>query len=231
MSFTTSIHPDAVLEALLAKHRRSNVTRTLIALHDICREHHAAGLRDFSIASIGRKVEEAGLMSYRSLYNPASQIYRDLIQAWGAYAGPSLSPPAKTLASHDYLLKIHDPAIRMIMQATIAERDTLKAQMNLIKGSDLGKGIIDRRPLGATILSNPATGPTALLMPAAQLNESEREALKAAISPQFLKDEGWEEGERGEIKKGRRVVFKRGFTSAIRRILGDQPQAGVKGVS
>ena len=230
MSSTTNIHPDAVFEALLAKPSRSNVKRTLNALHDICREHHAVGGRDFSIAGIGRKTDEAGLIGYRSLYNPASQIYRDLIQAWAAYAGPSISKPAKTLASHEYLLKIHDPAIRTIMQGIIAERDSLKTQMNLIKGSTLG--IINRRPIGATIVSNPEAGPTAILMPAAQLNEIEREALKAAISPEFLKDQEWLEGARGEIKTANgRPLFKLGFTSAIRRILGEQPQPGVKVVS
>ncbi len=35
MSSTTSIHPDPVLQALLAKASRSNIKRTLIALHDI----------------------------------------------------------------------------------------------------------------------------------------------------------------------------------------------------
>lgn len=227
MSSTTNIHPDAVLEALLAKPSRSNVTRTLNALHDLCRTNHTAGLRDFSIATIGRKADEAGLLSYRSLYNPSSQIYRDLIQAWAAYAGPVISLPPKTLASHEYLLKIHDPAIRMIMQGIIAERDALKTQMNMIKGSNLGT--IDKRPMGATILSNPAAGPTVVLMPSAQLNESEREALKAAISPAFMTDQDWEEGERGEIKTSKgRPIFKHGFTSAIRKILGENPQPGVK---
>lgn len=231
MCSTTNIHPDAVLDALLAKPCRSNVTRTLNALHEICQRHYAAGLRDFSVASIGRKAEEAGLIAYRSLYNQASRIYRDLIMAWATYAGPSISVPAKTLASHDYLMRIHDPAIRMIMQGIIAERDTLKAQLNLIKGSDLGRGVIDKRPVGAAVISNPRTGPTSVVVPDHRLNESELEALKAAISPEFFKDEEWEEGERGEIKKGRRIVFKHGYTTAIRKILGYNPQTAVKVIS
>ncbi len=227
MSSTTNIHPEEVLQALLAQPRRSNVKRTLQALHELCRKHHEAGLRDFSIACIGRKAEEAGLFVSKILYNPASQPYKDLIQAWGAYAGPPVALPPKTLASHDYLLRIEDPAIRMIMQAIIAERDMLKSQINLIKGSHLGT--VDLRPLGAKIISHPEAGPTVVLMPAAQLTEGEREALKAAISTEFLKDEGWSEGERGEIKNAKgRILFPRGFTSAIRKILGEQPQTGMK---
>lgn len=228
MSSTTSIHPDAVLQALLAKTSRSNIKRTLIALHDICRKNHADGLWDFSLACIGRKANEAGLMSYRSLYNPTAQIYRDLIEAWDTYTGPHISLPAKTLASHEHLKKIPDPAVRMIMQGIIAERDSLKAHLNKVKGSDLGKGIIDKRPSNATMVSNPEHGPMAILMPDAQLNESEREALKAAIAPAFLKDEGWEKGLRGEIKNANgRTLFKPGFITAIRKVLGEE-QPGVK---
>jgi len=231
MSSTTSIHPDAVLQALLAKASRSNIKRTLIALHDICRKNHADGLWDFSLACIGRKANEAGLMSYRSLYNPTAQIYRDLIEAWDTYTGPHIALPAKTLASHEHLKKIPDPAVRMIMQGIIAERDSLKAHLNKIKGSDLGKGIIDKRPSSTTIVSNPGSGPTVVLMPDAQLNPAERDALKAAIEPAFLKGEGWERGPRGEIKNASgRTLFGHGFITAIQKVLGEK-QPDVKVVS
>jgi len=228
MSSTTNIHPDEVLQALLAGPQRNQVKRTLRDLHDLCRRHYEGGYRDFSIASIGRKAEEAGLFVAKILYNQTSKIYKDIIAAWGAYAGPPLVIPKKILASQAYLLRIDDPAIRMIMQATIAERDSLKAQINLIKNSH--PGTVDLRPLGANIVSHPEAGPIAVLMQDAALTEGEREALKAGISPEFLQDEGWVEGEHGEIKKGRRVVFKPGFTSAIRKILGE-PRSGVKEVS
>jgi len=230
MPSTTSIHPDEVLAALLAQPRRSNVHRTLKALHELCRRNYDAGYRDFGIASMGRKAEEAGLFVSGVLYNPSSKAYKDLIAAWGAYAGPSMAPPKKrTLASYDYLMRIEDPALRTIVQAVIAERDSLRSELNLIKGSTLGT--IDLRPQGANIVSHPEAGPNVLLMPEAQLTEGEREALGAAIARKFLEDEGWEEGERGEIKKGRRIVFKHGFTSAIRKILGDSSQPGIKVVS
>jgi hypothetical protein len=176
-------------------------------------------MRDFSIACIGRKAEEAGLLTYRTLYNPTSQVYRDLIQAWGAYSGPPIVIPAKSLASNNYLLRIEDPAIRMIMQSIIAERDRLKAEMNMLKGSKYG--IIDLRPLGATFHSDPKAGSMAIMTMGAQLTEPEREALLAAISPKFLKDQGWSEGKRGEILNvNERVLFLHGFTWAIRKALG-----------
>lgn len=230
MPSTTSIHPDAVLEALLAKPSRSNVKRTLNALHDLCRKHYQAGMRDFSIACIGRKAEEAGVFSYRSMYNQAAQIYRDLLQAWRAYSGPPRVLPPKTQASYGYLMKIQDPAVRILVQQVISERDTLRSQINLLKGTTLGT--IDLRPLGASIVSDPENGPRTVLMPAAQLTESERESLRAAISPNTLYDNGWLEGERSEIRVELtgRIVFERGFTSAIRKVLGEKP-SGVKDVT
>ena len=230
MSSTTSIHPDEVLEALLAKPSRANVKRTLNSIHDLCRNHYQAGMRDFSLACIGRKAEEAGAFSYRSLYNQAAQVYRDLIQAWAAYSGPSRAVLPKARAKYDYLMKIQDPALRILVQQVIAERDTLRYDMNMLKGANLGT--IDLRPLGAQIVSDPENGPMPVLMPAAQLMEDERLALKAALSPKFLEDQGWYEGDRGEIRveRTKRIVFERGYTSAIRKVLG-QSQPGVKVVS
>ncbi|MCE1204922.1 MAG: hypothetical protein LWW79_10000 [Holophagaceae bacterium] len=220
MSSTTSIHPDKVLDALLSAPRRANVKRTLNSLHDLCRKYYQGGFRNFTLACIGRKAEHAGLFSYRSLYNNKAQAYRDLIQAWASYSGPSQELPSKVQARYDFLMKIQDPAVRILVQQVIAERDTLKFDMNLLKGTTLGT--IDMRPLGANIISDPESGPTAVLMPTAQLTPSERKALLSAISPKFLEGEGWIEGERGEIKDKRttRIVFEMGFSSAIRKLLG-----------
>lgn len=218
MSFSTDIHPDAVLEALLAKGSRAQVQRTLKRLHDICRSQWESGSRDLSLATIGRKAEEQGLMKGRILYNASSRDYKELIQAWAAYAGPPVPPPPKTLASHGYLMRIDDPAIRSIMQATIAERDRLRAQVNQMKSTTIPK--VDLRPLGVTVAADSMGKTTAILEMSAQLTEPEREALRKAISPEFLEGEGWHEGKFGEIKKGNRVVFLHGFATAIRRILG-----------
>lgn len=218
MPFTTDIHPDVVLEALLSKGARAQVQRTLRRLHEICRSQWQSGSRDLSLATIGRMAEEQGLIKGRILYNASSRDYKELIQAWSAYAGPPVAPPPKTLASHGYLMRIDDPAIRSIMQAIIAERDILKAQLNQVKSSTVMK--VDVRPLGATIVADSKGQTTAILEMAAQLTEPEREALRNAISPEVLKGEGWHEGKFGEIKKGNRVVFLHGFATAIRRILG-----------
>lgn len=218
MTVKTDIHPDAVLESLLAKGARSNRRTGLAKMHELCCRQHESGSRDFSLPAIGRLAEAGGIMKGRALYNIQSADYRTLIEAWGAYAGPPAPKPAKPLASSEYLMRIDDPAIRSIMQAIIAERDKLKAQLNVLKSNSLVT--VDRRPLGATISTASGVQPVTLLTPSAQLTPSEREALQNAVSAEYLENQGLREGSHGEIVNARgRTVFEVGFARAIRKLL------------
>lgn len=219
MTSATDIHPDAVLAALLAKGGRSNKRANLTKLHEICRRQHDAGSKDFSLATIGRLLESEDILKGRVLYNAQSADYQALIAAWGAYAGPPVPKPPKTLASYEYLMRIEDPAIRSIMQAAITERDKLKAQINTLKAN--ARVTVDRRPLGATIASAPGSRPVAVVELAARFTPTEREALQKAISPKYLEDRRLREGSRGEILNEQgRTIFEMGFARAIRKILG-----------
>lgn len=220
MNTTTNINPDEVLASLLDKGGRSNRRANLAKMHELCRQQHAAGSRDFSLPTIGRLAEAEGIMKGRALYNAPSADYRALIEAWAAYAGPATPKPPKTLASHDYLMRIEDPAIRSIMQAIITERDKLKAQLNVLKAHT--QVTVDRRPLGATVSAAPGVQPVAVLAMSAQLTSSEREALQKAVSASYLEDRGLKEGSHGEIVNERgRTMFEVGFARAVRKMLGD----------
>ncbi len=220
MNGTTDIHPDAVLESLLAKGGRSHRRANLAKMHELCRRQHETGSRDFSLPAIGRLAEAEDILKGRALYNAQSADYRALIEAWAAYAGPPAPKPPKTLASHDYLMRIDDPAIRSIMQAIIAERDKLKAQLNVLKANT--QVTMDRRPLGATVAAAAASQPVTVLAMTSQLTPSEREALQKAVSADYLEERGLREGSHGEIMNERgRMVFEVGFARAIRRMLGD----------
>lgn len=220
MNGMTDIHPDAVLASLLDKGARSNRRANLTKMHELCRRQHAKGSRDFSLPAIGRLAEAEGILKGRALYNAPSADYRALIEAWAAYAGPALPKPPKTVASHDYLMRIDDPAIRSIMQATIAERDRLKAQLNVLKANT--QVTVDRRPQDATVSAAPGTQPVVVLAVSAQLTPSEREALQKAVSASYLEERGLKEGSHGEIVTERgRPVFEVGFASAVRKVLGD----------
>jgi hypothetical protein len=220
MNGATDIYPDAVLESLLAKGGRSNRRANLMKMHQLCRRQHDAGSRDFSLPAIGRLAEAEGIMKGRALYNAQSADYKALIEAWAAYAGPPAPKPPKTLASHEYLTRIEDPAIRSIMQAIIAERDRLKAQLNVLKAN--AQVTVDRRPLGATVAAVSGSQSVAVLATAAQFTPSEREALQKSVSADYLEERGLREGSHGEIVNERgRTVFEVGFARAIRKVLGD----------
>jgi hypothetical protein len=145
-------------------------------------------------------------MKGRALYNAQSADYKALIEAWAAYAGPPTPKPPTTLASHEYLMRIDDPAVRSIMQAIIAERGKLRAQLNVLKANS--QVTVDRRPLGATVAGAPGSPPVTVLALAAQLTPSEREALQKAVSADYLEQCGLREGSHGEILNERgRTLF------------------------
>lgn len=218
MTRETTVHPDVVLGSLLSKLARAQRQRNLKAVHEICRRQHQAGSSDFSTAAIGKLCEAAGVLKGRALYNAQSADYRALIGAWAAYAGPTQPKATEVLVSHEYLLRIEDPAIRSLMQAIVVERNKLKAQLNTLKAHT--KVVVDRRPLGAQLVTAPGATPVAVFTVESQLTDSERQALSQAVSPRFLEDRGWRELEHGEIinDKGR-TIFDPGYATAIRKVL------------
>lgn len=211
-------HPDDVLAALLQGCTREQKRENLRGLHDLCAAQHA-GSKDFSFPVIGKLWEATGGIKARALYNAPSEDYRTLIQAWEKHSGPvevRVAEP-RTKASHDFIARIDDPAIRALVQGALIERDKLQAEVNLLKS--LTQLNLDRSPA----LPGPAPLAAPLLAPAAsapELKPSEREALERAVSPEFLSDQGWTEGRSGEVlnDKGRRL-FEPGFTRAIRKVL------------
>ncbi|MGF6408372.1 gamma-mobile-trio protein GmtX [Paraburkholderia sp. MM5482-R1] len=213
-------HPNVVLDALLAKGGRSHRLARLTALHEICRNHHESGSRDFSLPTIGRLVEAAGILKGRVLYNTQSADYRELISAWATYAGPQILQSSKPLASHEYLMRIHDPAIRSIMQTIIGERDKLRAEVNLLKAN--AQVVVDRRPIRGRMSAVATVLPTTTSVHKAELTPSEREALEKAICAGHLEKQGLREGTHGEIvNEHGRTILDIGFARAIRKILGD----------
>lgn len=226
MDNATNVHPNAVLEALLDKGPRRQKAENLKALHDICAEQHNIRnpvLRDFGLAAIGRLCEAKGVLRARVLYNAASADYVTLIRAWAEFSGAVPSEVARKSPQpppqYAYLMRIEDPAVRGIMQSVLVERDKLRQQVNILKSqSNL---VIDQRPLGAGLAKGSANSEFIELR--AQLTDSERSALRDAISPEFLQDQGWRSGGAGEILAATgRVLFAPGYETAIRKILGEE---------
>lgn len=213
--------PDDTFQRLLEKGGRSQKRRNLQAVHRLCSQHFSGGLRDFSFPVIGKLCEEAGIFKARILYNSASEDYRSIIGAWAARAGPPHPKVSKSARGESSLLDaIIDPAVRAIVQGIVIERDTLRQQVNTLKAN--ANLVIDRRPLGASIVGVPESTPVIVIPTAAKLTESEREALTEAISPDKLRAQGWEEVALGEIVNNKgRTIFGPGFATGLRKILND----------
>ena len=217
MNDMTIDHPNVVLDKLLAKGGRSHRRAKLTAMHETCRRHHESGSCDFSLPTIGRLAEADGILKGRVLYNVQSADYRVLVSAWATFVERPAPQASKPLAGHEYLMRIHDPAIRAIVQAIIGERDKLKAEVNLLKSNT--QVIVDRRPVGVRV-AGAATLPGTMFGHNEQLTSSEREALQKAVSADHLEKQGLREGTHGEILNERgRTLFDIGFARAIRKIL------------
>ncbi|REE23155.1 hypothetical protein B0G71_6393 [Paraburkholderia sp. BL27I4N3] len=206
-------HPDVVLKRLLDSKPRPQKLRNLQSLHEICGASYETGERDFSVAAIGKLCEKHGLLKARGLYNAPLADYRTLIAAWAAYAGPVVPKPKLQLATEDYVNRIDDPAVRMLVQKVISERNKLKAQLNTLRAATTV--VIDRRPVESLTAKTP-------FEPANGLTDSERKALLKTLSPAFLAEHGWTEMEFGEIVNSRgRTLFDPGFATGLRKLIGN----------
>jgi len=167
--------------------------------------------KDFSIATIGKKCELAGIFKARILYNASESDFQTLIKAWANFSGPFPSVPDPVPSKTQQLLeRIQDRAIRSSIQYIITDRERLKVENNLLRSKV--EITIDRRPTE----SSPRWPSSSRIT----LTESEIDALKQAISQTFISDQGWKEGEHGEVHTlAGRLVFDVGYTIAIRKIL------------
>lgn len=208
---SVSNDPDVVLQEILATNPRPQKVQALNAIHELCRAHHLSGGRDFSVGAIGKLCEEKGLLTARGLYNSSAADHRKLIGAWARLAGPAPVKVRKTLASDEFVSEIKDPVLRMLVQTTIAERNKLKSDLNVLRSAKVIE--VDRRPL---VDERPLVA-----ISASGLTDSERSALKAAVSTKFLESQGWEERELGEIINHRgHTLFEPGFATGLRKLLG-----------
>jgi hypothetical protein len=216
----SAIHPDEVLNTLKSD-ARPQKQRNLDIVHAVCRDLHGLGSRDFSQATVGRMSEERNGMSRNALYNKASEDVRTLIGAWSRFAGETTKKqaiPLKPLAEEDLLRKIDDPALRALLGGIVAERNRLRREVNLLRAN--ANVVIDRRTLPGHAHVMPEGQVMQVLSPLANLTDSEIAAIRKAISPDFMHQEGWQEGPHGEIVNAKgRTLFDVGFTKAIRKLI------------
>lgn len=213
------MHPDELLEQLKVN-ANTRKQKNLDLIHAVCREQYERGSKDFSVATISRIAQERGGPVTSTIHNKTGDDFKGLIKAWASHTGGVTRKVRKATNNPvwDVLDRIPDPAIRSVMGAVLAENKKLRGEVNLLKQH--ANIVIDYRDKSG---DNDKLGCPGEYLPAdVGLTESEKEALRHAISEKLLKDECWKEDKHGRIltDKGS-PIFKIGFATAIRKILGE----------
>lgn len=207
------VNPSLILEELCS----SATTRTeaaLRALNEVLEKQSQAIPLDFSIATIGRLSGEQGGPSTQTIRNRTGKHFQQLIEAWAAYAGTTTKKPLSVrqkqlLNSNDQhvLDSIDDPVVRAVVGSLIAERNKYRDQLNVLKANaDI---VIDRTKSN---VSNPCASGLGL-------TPMEIEALRTAISDEFMERQRWIVLPTGQVKDEYGVeVYKRGYVNAITKL-------------
>lgn len=212
------MHPDELLEELKAT-ANPRKQRNLDIIHAVCREQYARGSRDFSVATIARLSAERGGPVKGTIHNKTGDDFKGLIKGWAEHTG-GVTRKVRKVREDPYealIAKIENPATRAVMASVLAENRKLRSENTLLKSSN-AHPMLDLRPQPNTASDN-----TVQVLPASTgLTDSEVEALRYAVSEKFLRDEGWREAVHGRIVNDiGRTIFKIGFATAIRKIVGD----------
>lgn len=209
------MHPDELLEQLKAN-ATPRKARNLDIIHTVCREQHERGSTDFSVATISKIAQERGGPVNSTIHNKTGDDFKGLIKAWANHTGGVTRKVRKLNENPIYAVldKIPDPAIRAVMGAVLAENRKLRGEVNLLKANT--EVVIDLTAKNAS----PPQEITQCLSTSQGLTDSEKAALRHAISDQIMQDEGWKTDEHGRILTANgRTIFKIGFVSAIWKII------------
>ena len=112
---------------------------------------------------------------------------------------------------------IEDPCVRALVGSILAEVRHLRKENTVLKMS--ASIVIDRRPLPEAGGTPPSSG-AKLFSPVSILLPLEVEALRFAVSDQFLESMGWTlDSKTGRVSRGERAIFRAGFATAIKKIV------------
>ena len=221
------MHPDDLLDQLktTATPRKQ---KTLDLIHEVCREQYERGSKDFSVATIARIAADRGGPSKGAIHNATGDDYKGLITAWAEHTG-GVTRKVRQVSQNPYTAlidKIENPALRSMMKGILAENRQMRREITLLKAE--GNRVIDMRPQ-----STEPRVPVQILPASHGLYPTEIEALRHAVSDRLLNDEGWRTDAEGRvINEVGRAIYKAGYVSAIRKIVGEgnagESKAGIR---
>ena len=203
--------PNEVYEAVLSQLNSSRSRKSLAAIHEVCREHRSSGAVDFRIATIAKLGANRGVPSAQTIRNKTGEPYRAVIDAWQALGDQKkkeikgrITPSGK----YDWVDELGNPTHRYLVLDLIAQVRHLRAE---------NKGFASIKKLDIDCRSDSEAAAESQIP---NLRSHELDALKEAISTEFLNRHGWVRGERGSIKdQNDKVIFRNGFVDVIEKVL------------
>lgn len=210
-----NMHPDELF-SMIHENASTRKKKTLLTIHNACRKQSESIAKDFSLSAIARLIADEGGPTEQALRNKNAEDYRALISRWAEYCNTNTKKPRKEKSStmHDEILSnISDPTVKALVGIIMAENRKLKRENSLLKEQTLFT--IDMRPESNKQDNNDSF----LVVPSYNLTDTEIDALRHAISDEFMNYRGWTVDEYGRVKEKDFQVYKAGYVSAIKKVL------------
>lgn len=214
-----NINPDEHYNRLY-ENASTRKRRSLELIHEACKKQTQEGILDFSIGTIAKLIASDGGPSEQSLRNKNGEDYRLLIKQWADFASASTKKlrKQKPMNLNDEILEnISDPTNRALIGMIIAENKKLKKEVSLLKQRPT---TIDMRK--SKDESTGISKDTVLASASHNLTDTELIALNEAISDEFMKHRGWIVDEYGRVKEKGVFVYRTGYVTAIKKVLGEK---------
>lgn len=221
------INPNEIFDDLKSQ-ATTQQAKSLTILNEVLKAHAKAGERDFSIAEIARRSMAAGGPSTSTIRNKGGLRFRQLIEAWASSVGSTMKMPVnpnsksqKVPSDYELLRRIDDVALRSTFTQILAERNRYLNELNILKAQK--NTIVDRRP---SVEATPSREASVQVISSltSLLKEHDVVALKAAVSDEFFSRQAWQVTAAGQVKGIDGEIYKRGYATAIRKILAEVGQ-------
>lgn len=201
-------------EAICEKAKSNKSTQSLKLINEICLEQLQSGEKNFSLANIGEISSQKGGPSTQAIRNKTGYLYRDLIKIY--YESIDQPKPSAIRSNkHDWVDQIESQTVRWLVRDLISDKSKLIAEVNQLKVDLLNAEI----PIQVFSKNAPNSG-YPILSIKNFYKESELNALKTAIDPNYLDRKGLRIGTLGKIEDlTGNVIFKPGFVDSIKKVL------------
>ncbi|PGL88070.1 hypothetical protein CN931_00525 [Bacillus sp. AFS054943] len=211
------MHPDELFSKFY-ENASTRKKKTLELINNACKKQSESGVKDFSIGTIARLIADDGGPSEQALRNKNAEDYRALISQWAEYYKTTTKKPKKekrTTVNDDILASISEPTTKALVGLLMAENKKLKRENSLLK--EQTTFTIDLRPVNNISKNKDVV----IVEPSYNLTDTEIDALKNAISSEFMNYQGWTTDKYGRVKENGIQVYKAGYITAIQKILNE----------